>query len=158
MCANENPRQTQGVQTSSLAALISKNAQEKNSALIHSERRASNLIPIEKAAQLEEVSVNSIKRIYYVCNNFRVFKNGKSWLVDPSWRRGGELALAIERLYFQALELAGGDYKLAVVLANGDRKKAAAIYMYIHRFNFKQYKKAFSFYLTLNEFLNRANR
>ncbi|MDR3347264.1 MAG: hypothetical protein LBN32_01485 [Helicobacteraceae bacterium] len=102
------------------------------------------LIPIKTAAALAEVSEKKLKRLYYSkCNNYRIKRIDGAYYAVENWERGGTLATEIEGLYFQAVEIAGGDWALARLL--GGRAKTLAYYRYIRRFCFTHFLKALSF-------------
>lgn len=66
------------------------------------------------------------------------------------------LEFELNDLYYKALFICGSEVKLANEIAKILKLKNASVYSYLHRFNFKHYKKAHALKNALNEIINSS--
>ena len=117
-----------------------------------------NLIPLKTAAQISWLSEIALKKLYYSkSNNYRIAKIDDEFYAVEGWERGGALVRDIEKLYYEAAEMAGSDWSLAKELSRLHGGKTLAYYRYLQRFASSHFDRALRFREELISFIEATH-
>ena len=109
------------------------------------------LVSLDECAFYNDTSKVNLQKLRYkdkLINRDDRFFNGKILLNYKN-----PLEFELSDLYFKALFICGGkEHDLAKEIAPMLKMKASSVYCYLHRFNFKHWKKAHLLRDVLNEY------